>query len=126
MVKNFTELIVWRKAHQLMVDTYKLSGLLPKDELYGRISQLRRAVSSIPATVVPRLLPLPCILYESSLTQRIPKNFTICFRLKKHATNTSPNSNGQKGLCAHDVMVYVHGRRAQLCLGVHRAFEMFQ
>jgi len=41
--KNFQELIVWQKAHQLVLDLYRLSEKFPHHELYGLTSQLRRA-----------------------------------------------------------------------------------
>lgn len=48
---NFQELIVWQKAHQLVLSIYKLSSSFPKDELYGLCSQMRRAAVSIPANI---------------------------------------------------------------------------
>ena len=49
--KHFEELIVWQKAHQFVLSTYKLSESFPKHELYGLTSQLRRAAISIPANI---------------------------------------------------------------------------
>ena len=49
--KNFTDLIVWKKAHQLVLKVYKLSENFPKSETYGLISQIRRAAVSIPANI---------------------------------------------------------------------------
>ena len=51
MVRNFTDLIVWQKSHQLMLDVYKFTDLLPKEEKYNRISQLKRSSSSLPANI---------------------------------------------------------------------------
>lgn len=50
-VTTFEDLIVWQKAHQLMLDVYKFTKLLPDEEKYNRTPQLRRAVSSIPANI---------------------------------------------------------------------------
>jgi four helix bundle protein len=50
-IKSFTELIVWQKAHQLMLEVYKFSDLLPKEEKYNRVSQLKRRSSSTPSNV---------------------------------------------------------------------------
>ena len=47
--KQFTELIVWQKAHQFVLDVYKLTKGFPKEELFGLTSQFRRAAVSIPA-----------------------------------------------------------------------------
>ena len=49
--KSFEDLIVWRKAHQLVLDIYKLTSGFPRDEMYGLTSQFRRAAVSIPANI---------------------------------------------------------------------------
>lgn len=49
--KSFKELIVWQKAHALVLSIYKMSLNLPKEELYGITSQIRRAAISIPANI---------------------------------------------------------------------------
>ncbi len=49
--KTFQDLEVWRKAHQLVLLIYKESKLFPNDEIYGLISQIRRAAVSIPANI---------------------------------------------------------------------------
>ena len=49
--KNFQDLIVWQKAHQLVLSVYQYSESFPKNELYGLTSQLRRAAVSIPANI---------------------------------------------------------------------------
>ncbi len=50
-MKDFKKLKVWQKAHQLTLAVYKVTQTFPKDELYGLISQIRRASSSIPANI---------------------------------------------------------------------------
>lgn len=50
-MKDFRELKVWEKAHSLTLAIYKATTLFPKDELYGLISQIRRACASIPANI---------------------------------------------------------------------------
>jgi four helix bundle protein len=49
--KNFQDLIVWQKAHQLVLSVYRFSDDFPKSEMYGLTSQNRRAVISIPANI---------------------------------------------------------------------------
>ncbi|MFQ3599191.1 MAG: four helix bundle protein [Chloroherpetonaceae bacterium] len=49
--QSFRDLIVWQKAHQLVLDVYALSEHFPKSERYGLTSQLRRAVVSIAANI---------------------------------------------------------------------------
>lgn len=48
---NYTNLTVWKKAHRLVVEIYKVSGRFPAEEKYGLISQLRRAAVSIPTNL---------------------------------------------------------------------------
>lgn len=49
--KNFQDLIVWQKAHQFVLATYRFSERFPKTETYGLTSQFRRAAISIPANI---------------------------------------------------------------------------
>lgn len=49
--RNFQVLIVWQKAHQLVLKVYRLSDDFPNKEIYGLTSQLRRAAISIPANI---------------------------------------------------------------------------
>ncbi len=50
-MQDYKKLIVWQKAHELTLKIYKATETLPKSEMYGITSQLRRASSSIPANV---------------------------------------------------------------------------
>lgn len=45
------EVPVWKKTHELTLFVYKITRYFPKDELYGIVSQIRRAASSIPANI---------------------------------------------------------------------------
>jgi len=49
--RSFRDLIVWQKAHQFVLDIYKMTEAFPKNELFGLTSQLRRAAVSIPANI---------------------------------------------------------------------------
>ena len=51
MGNNFKELIVWQKAMELAKEIYRLTRLLPKEELYALSSQMRRAAVSIPSNI---------------------------------------------------------------------------
>lgn len=53
-IENFRDLEVWKKAHQLVLATYRLTKSFPSDERYGLVSQMRRAAVSVPANVAPR------------------------------------------------------------------------
>lgn len=47
--RSFEDVEIWKKAHQFVLDVYKLSEGFPKHELFCLTSQLRRATISIPA-----------------------------------------------------------------------------
>jgi len=49
--KGFRDLIMWQKAHGLVLSIYGLSRTFPKHELYGLTSQIRRAAVSVPANI---------------------------------------------------------------------------
>jgi four helix bundle protein len=50
-IKNFDDLEAWKKGHELVLDIYNITKNFPKDELYGMVSQLRRAASSKTANI---------------------------------------------------------------------------
>jgi four helix bundle protein len=50
-MKDFKELKVWSKAHQLTLVVYRLTRTFPRDEAYGLTSQLRRSAASIGANI---------------------------------------------------------------------------
>jgi len=50
-VQNFYDLEAWKKGHELTKEIYRITKKFPKEELYGIISQLRRAASSITANI---------------------------------------------------------------------------
>ena len=50
-MKDFRELKVWDKGHQLTLAAYKITGGFPRHELFGLTSQIRRCSSSIPANI---------------------------------------------------------------------------
>ncbi len=43
--------MVWEKSHALTLAVYALTINFPKDEIYGLMSQMRRAASSIPMNI---------------------------------------------------------------------------
>ena len=50
-MRNFKELKVWQKSHQLTLAVYKATSAFPKEEVYGLTSQIRRASASIAANI---------------------------------------------------------------------------
>jgi len=50
-MRDFKELKVWQKSHNLTLSLYKMTASFPKEEMYGLTSQIRRACSSISANI---------------------------------------------------------------------------
>jgi four helix bundle protein len=50
-IKTFEDLESWQISHNLALEVYKATKKFPKDELYGIVSQLRRAALSIMANI---------------------------------------------------------------------------
>jgi four helix bundle protein len=47
-MKDFRDLVVWQRAHQMTLDIYALTRSYPSDERFGLVSQMRRAMMSVP------------------------------------------------------------------------------
>jgi four helix bundle protein len=43
-IKSFQDIFAWQKAHKLTLLVYQLTKKYPKDELFGLVSQTRRAL----------------------------------------------------------------------------------
>jgi four helix bundle protein len=50
-MKDFRQLKVWEKSHQLALTIYRITASFPREETYGLASQIRRAASSIPSNI---------------------------------------------------------------------------
>jgi len=50
-MRNYRDLQVWIKAHNLTLELYRVSRGFPREETYGVTSQLRRAAVSIGANL---------------------------------------------------------------------------
>ena len=51
MLRSYRDLLVWQKALELAVLTYRLSEKFPRNEMYGLTSQIRRASVSVPSNI---------------------------------------------------------------------------
>lgn len=51
LITSYRNLLVWQKAIELVSAVYRLSRNLPKEELYGLTSQLKRCAVSIPSNI---------------------------------------------------------------------------
>ncbi len=49
--QNFQDLQVWQKAHELVLQVYRITAGFPKEELFGLTSQMRRSAVSVPANI---------------------------------------------------------------------------
>jgi four helix bundle protein len=50
-MQDFRNLKVWEKAHELVLDIYRVTASFPKDEQFGLTSQMRRSSASIPTNL---------------------------------------------------------------------------
>ncbi|MET4081812.1 four helix bundle protein [Pedobacter sp. UYP30] len=50
-MRNFYDLGIWQKSHQLTLKIYAATKLFPKEEAYGMVSQMRRSSSSVPTNI---------------------------------------------------------------------------
>jgi len=51
-MQDYHDLLVWKKSLDFVCLVYRLAKYFPNDEIYGLISQLRRAAVSILANIV--------------------------------------------------------------------------
>lgn len=51
MLGPYKNLQVWQQSILFTTEIYKLTSTFPKDEIYGLVSQIRRAVVSIPSNI---------------------------------------------------------------------------
>ena len=49
--RSFRDLECWQKAHEFVLEVYRVTKLFPEDERYGLTSQFRRAAVSIAANI---------------------------------------------------------------------------
>jgi four helix bundle protein len=52
MAHPWKDLIVWQKAHELVINIYKLTGSFPENERFGLTQQIRRSSVSVAANIV--------------------------------------------------------------------------
>ena len=50
-MQDFKKLLVWQKAHQLALLTYRLTVDFPRDEIFGLRNSLRKTSVDIPAFI---------------------------------------------------------------------------
>lgn len=50
-IESFTDLDSWKEAHKLVLLIYKMTKDFPKEEMFGLVSQIRRAAVSIVSNI---------------------------------------------------------------------------
>ena len=50
-IQQFTDLIVWQKAHEVVLSVYQLTKKFPAEEVFGLSTQLRRAAVSMTSNI---------------------------------------------------------------------------
>jgi four helix bundle protein len=50
-VRSYRDLLVWQKAMELVIESYRLCRQFPKSELFGLVVQTQRAAVSVPANI---------------------------------------------------------------------------
>ncbi len=50
-IKSFTDLIAWRKGHQLVIAVYKVTNEFPKKEMFALTNQICRCAVSITSNI---------------------------------------------------------------------------
>jgi len=85
-MKSYRDLIVWQKSMRLVTRIYLITKELPKNELYGLTSQIRRSSISLPSNIAEgygrnstndyiRFLQIACgSLYEVQTQLEICRN----------------------------------------------------
>lgn len=51
MLNSYKDLKVWQKAIKVVEEIYEATKKLPKEEIFGLVSQMRRAAVSIPSNI---------------------------------------------------------------------------
>jgi four helix bundle protein len=50
-ITSFFDLVSWQISHEIVLEVYSLTKTLPKDELFGLVSQMRRAAVSVTSNI---------------------------------------------------------------------------
>ena len=52
LFESFDKLLVWQRAHSLVLKIYEDTNSFPKEEIWGLTSQIRRSAVSVPSNIV--------------------------------------------------------------------------
>ena len=51
MLKTYKDLNVWKKAYEMCLRIYRVTGNFPREEIYSLTSQMQRAAVSVPSNI---------------------------------------------------------------------------
>jgi four helix bundle protein len=112
---HYERLDAWKATHELAVAVYKATGTLPKSELYGLTSQLRRASYSVPANIAEGSAKRGPAEFRRHLDIAVGSLAEICYGLRL-ATDLTFLTSEQSARLEE-----LRSRAAQLTWGLHRA-----
>jgi four helix bundle protein len=93
--RTFQDLIVWQKSHELVLAVYRSTKRLPKEELFGLVTQMRRAAVSVPANIAEgfkkrgRLDKARHLNIAQASLEELRYYFLLCSDLNYFARDTS-------------------------------------
>ncbi|HEY9258711.1 four helix bundle protein [Chitinophaga sp.] len=76
-MRNFRNLLVWRKSFDLSIKIYELTKSFPSEEKFSLVSQLRRAAISIPSNIAEGAAMYTDAHYNKFLQTAIGSSFEI-------------------------------------------------
>ncbi len=88
--KTHKDLEIWQKGIQLVERIYKLTSSFPKEEIYGLVSQMRRASISYPSNVAEgaarssRKEFIQFVYISLGTLSELETQIIISFRLRYH------------------------------------------
>ncbi len=50
-IRSYKDLIIWKKAIDLVVDIYEIAKRFPREELYALSDQIKRSAVSVPSNI---------------------------------------------------------------------------
>ena len=96
MLKSHKELTAYQKAYQLCLHIYENTRDFPKNEIYGLVSQMRRAAVSIPSNIAEgysrknRKEYIQFLRIASGSCAELDTQISLSIDLKLFQTNNGP------------------------------------
>ncbi|WAC10867.1 four helix bundle protein [Dyadobacter pollutisoli] len=50
-MRDFRKYAVWEQSHRLVLELYQITARFPNEEKFGLVSQIRRAIVSVPTNI---------------------------------------------------------------------------